>query len=95
MQESVPHVRRAEEKRKSQRIQATKSATEREEERQRPHRTNERKDKREINNGCKCERELRKSKEVGPSKRPSATEREQGKRARQKAGRQGKRGGKS
>ena len=78
MQESVPHVRRAKEKRKNQRVQATKSATEREEERQGTHRTSERKGKSNINNGRKCERELRKSKEVGPSKRPSATKREQG-----------------
>ena len=73
----MPHARRAKEAREKQGIQTTESATEREEERQRPHRTCKGKSESNINNGCKCEREIRKREEVDPSKRPSPTEKGQ------------------
>ena len=73
MQERAPHVRRAVEKGEEQGVKTTEDATERVEEIQRPNRTSKGKREGEINNGCKCEREARKRKEVDPSKRPSTT----------------------
>ena len=54
VQERAPHVRRAMEKGEEQGVQATENATEREEKRQRPHRTSKEGREGDINNGCKC-----------------------------------------